>query len=78
MTNDERDFAIKDTHDKVLVMSKMVRDHDTDLYGNGKLGLKIDVAGLKIFRTLSCWFYGVIGIAGIGMIFKLVYSHITG
>lgn len=78
MNNEERDFMIKDTHDKVLIMSKMVRDHDSDLYGNGKLGMKIDVAGLKIFRTGSCWLYGVVGIAGIGFIFKLIHSHLTG
>lgn len=78
MTNDERDGMIRETHDAVIVMSKMVRDHDTDLYGNGRAGIKIDVDRLKGFRTLSCWVYVVIATAGVTLAGKLVYGYITG
>ena len=40
MTNEERDALIRETHDAVLTMSVMVRDHHKTLYGNGQPGLK--------------------------------------
>ena len=78
MTNDERDLMIRETHDAVLVMSSMVRSHNDDIYGNGKAGIKMDVDRLKVFRTISCWFYIAFGTASISVMAKLVYNVIAG
>ncbi len=47
MTNAERDEMIKQTHDAVIVMVDKVNDHHSDLYGNGKAGIKTDVDRLR-------------------------------
>jgi hypothetical protein len=47
MTNDERDRMLLDMHTKIGVMHEVVSDIKHDMYGNGKPGLKMDVAMLK-------------------------------
>ena len=77
MTNDERDDMIRATHHAVIIMVEKVKNHDHDLYGNGKDGIKIEVDRLKGFKRFSCWFFSVITIATIGMVFKLLYAFMT-
>ena len=48
MTNDERDKLIQETHDAMVVMKDKIVEHHTTLYGNGKPGLKEDMAIQKI------------------------------
>jgi hypothetical protein len=78
MTNDERDVMIRETHDSVIRMEDKVTSHHTTLYGNGKKGVVLDVAGLVVFRAVSCWMAAAVSVASIGVIAKLVYGHITG
>ncbi len=77
MTNDERDEMIKTTHDAVIVMVEKVENHDADLYGNGKAGIKIDVDRLKGFKKMACWFGSAIILSMLGIISRLIYSHLT-
>ncbi len=77
MTADEREM-LRETRDAVIRMEDKVIAHNVTLYGNGSRGLVKDMVVMKVFRTGSCWFYGVIGIAGVAMIFKLIYSHLAG
>ncbi len=78
MTNDERDEMIKDTHDAVIVMVGKVESHQTDLYGNGKAGIKVDVDRLKVFKRAECWIGGIIIVTLVGLLGKFMYSHLTG
>ena len=78
MTNEQRDVMIRETHDSVIRMEDKVLSHHVTLYGNGSRGLVKDMVAMKIFRSVSCWTCGVVGIAGIGMMFKLAYNHLIG
>ncbi len=78
MTNDERDEMIKDTHDAVIVMVDKVKSHHSDLYGNGKTGIKEDVDRLKVFKRAVCWIGGIIIVTLVGLLGKFMYSHLTG
>lgn len=75
MTNDERDKMILETHDAVIGIVDKVKSHQTDLYGNGKSGIKIDVDRLKIFNKAQCWVGGVLLVASLGVLAKFAYSH---
>lgn len=77
MTNDERDKMILETHDAVIGMVDKVESHNTDLYGNGKAGIKIDVDRLKVFNKAQCWICGVLIVAVLGLLVKLAYSHMA-
>lgn len=44
MTNEERDDLIRETHDAIVRIMPMVKNHETTLYGNGKPGLKEELA----------------------------------
>lgn len=80
MTSDEREM-LRDTHDAVIRMEGklvMVESHDKILNGNGNRGHVKDVTRFKMFMNLSCWFYGGVGLAGIAMVYKVVYGHFTG
>lgn len=44
MTNEERDRMILETHDTVITVIPMIKNHEATLYGNGKPGLKQDFA----------------------------------
>ncbi|HRT50079.1 MAG TPA: hypothetical protein P5279_06280 [Anaerohalosphaeraceae bacterium] len=48
MTDKERDDKINKIYDVVIRLQPMVEDHHTTLYGNGKPGLKEDVAIQKL------------------------------
>lgn len=78
MTNDERDKMMLETHDAVIGMVDKVESHNADLYGNGKLGIKIDVDRLKVFNKVECWIGGVLTLAGLGLMVRLAYSRISG
>jgi hypothetical protein len=77
MTNDEREM-LRETRDAVIRMEDKVAAYGKSLYGNGERGLVKDMVAMKIFRTVSCWFYGVIGVAGVGLVFKLIYGKLIG
>jgi len=77
MTTDEREM-LRETRDAVIRMEDKVVAHNATLYGNGSRGLVKDMVAMKVFRTATCWGYCVVGVAGIGLIFKLIYGHITG
>ena len=47
MTNEERDKLIRETHEAVIMMKGRVEDHHITLFGNGKPGLKEDMAVVK-------------------------------
>lgn len=47
MTDKERDDKINKIYDVVIRLQPMVEDHHTTLYGNGKAGLKEDMAVAK-------------------------------
>jgi hypothetical protein len=47
MTNDERDQLILETHDAIILLVPTVENLSTTVWGNGKPGLKEDVAILK-------------------------------
>jgi hypothetical protein len=47
MTNEERDKLIRETHEAVIMMKGRVEDHHITLFGNGKSGLKEDMAVAK-------------------------------
>jgi hypothetical protein len=47
MTNDERDKMLIDMSGKIGIMHELLADLKSDIYGNGKPGLKMDVAILK-------------------------------
>ena len=47
MTDKERDDKINKIYDVVIRLQPMVEDHHTTLYGNGKAGLKEDMAVVK-------------------------------
>ena len=76
MTNDELDVMIRETHDVVLVMFPMVKDHDEFINGTGKAKLEID--RLKGFKRVSCWFFGVMIVATVGLITRFIYAALTG
>jgi len=48
MTDKERDDKIDKIYDVMLRLEPMVKDHQITLYGNGKPGLKEDMAVQKI------------------------------
>jgi hypothetical protein len=48
MTDKERDDKINKIYDVVIRLQPMVEDHHTALYGNGKPGLKEDMAIQKL------------------------------
>ena len=48
MTDKERDDKINKIYDVVIRLQPMVEDHHTTLYGNGKPGLKEDMATQKL------------------------------
>ena len=48
MTDKERDDKINKIYDVVIRLQPMVEDHHTTLYGNGKPGLKEDMAIQKL------------------------------
>lgn len=48
MTNEERDRYIMETHDAIIRLVPKVEDHSKTLYGNGKPGLKEELALVKI------------------------------
>ena len=77
MTNEERDNMITATHDAVIVMVKQVKDHNDDLYGNGKTGIKVDVDRLKVFNKVECWVLGAFMLASLTVAGKLVYDAIV-
>lgn len=76
MTTDEREM-LRETRDAVIRMEDKVIAHNASLYGNGRRGLVKEMVAMNVFRTISCWFYGAVGIAGIGMVAKMIYSHIV-
>jgi hypothetical protein len=77
MTSDEREM-LRETRDAVIRMEDKVIAHNATLYGNGSKGLVKDMVAMKVFKTFSCWFYIAMGSATIGLVYKLVYNHITG
>ena len=77
MNEGERDKMLIEIHTSVTVLAEKVKDHDQDLYGNGKPGIKMDVDRLKSFKKFSCWFYSAIMLATIGVIARLVAVKLT-
>lgn len=80
MTPDEREM-LRETRDTVIRMEgKLVTVdiHDKILNGNGNRGHVKDVVRFKMFMAISCWVFGVLGVAGLGAVLKLVHSFLTG
>lgn len=46
--------------------------------GNGKTSLLVQVDRLNIFKKVACWLISACTIACLGLIVRLVYSHVTG
>ena len=77
MTNDEREM-LRETRDAVIRMEDKVIAHNATLYGNGSNGLVKDMVAMKVFRAATCWGYAAVGIAGLGLIIKLIQGHLNG
>ena len=77
MNNDQRDDKLTEIHTAVTVLVKELQEVRVTIYGNGKPGLKLDVDRLKVFKIVSCWFFGAIIIASITVVGKLVYNSIV-
>ena len=78
MNNEQRDEKIIETHSTVMMIAKDMKEVRGTVYGNGHPGLKIDVDRLKTFKTQAKWFFGVIFLAGLTVVGKLIYSHLVG
>jgi hypothetical protein len=74
MNNEQRDEKIIETHSAVMMIVKDMKEVRSTVYGNGQPGLKIDVDRLKVFKIVSCWFFGAIIIASITVAGKLIYN----
>jgi hypothetical protein len=77
MTNDERDKLMMEIHTAVTVTAEKVQSHSTDLYGNGKPGIKMDVDRLKQDHKRSCKIIWIMVTAIVSVIGRLVYNAIT-
>ena len=47
-----RDAREQETHDTVMLLAPMVRDHHKTLYGNGRLGLKSRVTRMEAVAVI--------------------------
>ena len=74
MNNEQRDEKIIETHSAVMMIVKDMKEVRSTVYGNGQPGLKTDVDRLKVFKIVSCWFFGAIIIASITVAGKLIYN----
>ncbi len=54
-----------------------VGDHEKDINGNGKPGLKTDVAVLQEQVTRLVWMLGAVGVAFLGSIITLAVAILT-
>lgn len=78
MTNDERDKTMMEIHTAVTVIAEKVENHDADLYGNGKPGIKLDVDRLKQNHKRTTKISWLVISAVLTLIGRLVFVLITG
>ena len=78
MNNEQRDEMLIEIHSDMKATVKTVESLGKTIWGNGKDGVEIEVDRLKVFKTQSKWFFGVIFVAGLGLIVRLLYSHLAG
>lgn len=83
MNNEQRDEKIIETHTAVMVMVEKFDNVNSRVEGLEKTaydkenGTVIEVDRLKVFKTQSRWFFGAICLGAIGLVFRLIYSHLT-
>ncbi len=82
MTDAERDGLIREIHEHQLVQSahcehcvEQIKQLDRDVNGNGKAGLKADVAHLKHIKQVILWAGGVIS-AAVGSIGTVAIQYL--
>jgi len=78
MNNEQRDEMLIEIHSDMKATVKTVESLGKTVWGNGKPGMEIEVDRLKVFKTQSRWFFGVIFVAGTGLIVRLIYAYLTG
>ena len=76
MNDAQRDEKITETHTAVIGIVEKLAEVRCTIYGNGHPGMKTDVDRLKMYCKFQCWFLGVVAIASIGVVARLVYNHI--
>ena len=77
MNNDERDKTMMEIHTAVTVIAEKVENHDTDLYGNGKPGIKMDVDRLKQNHKRASILFLMVIPAVLALVGRLVFVLIT-
>ena len=78
MNNEQRDEMLIEIHSDMKATVKTVESLAKTVWGNGDPGMEIDVDRLKVFKIQSRWFFGVIFVAGTGLIVRLIYAYLTG
>ena len=46
--------------------------------GNGKPSHMVRMDRMERFMTKTVWFIGIVCVSGIGLMFKVIYDHISG
>lgn len=53
------DFYIRSSKEQMESNQKMIKDHHTEIYGNGKKGLRTEIESLKTKATITLWLVGI-------------------
>ena len=80
MNNEQRDEMLIEIHSDMKAIVKTVESLGKTVWGDdgSPVGMVIDVDRLKVFKTQARWFFGVIFVAGLTVVGKLIYSQMTG